>query len=244
MTSIDHPAADPRRISITAAVLAIASALAAAVLLGALHVLSPEYSPAWRMVSEYANGRYAWVLSLMFTAYGASTLAVAYAIRSQVAGRSGGIGLGALVLSGIGQAAAAAFDLNQVLLHELAGILGIMALPVGAVLISRNLARQPRWSPAGRQLRYAAHLTWITVVLWIASFPIMVATFAHALGTLPSTPPSELPAGVIALVGWTCRLLIVAAWAWVIVVAWHAIRVRREATMAERLRLGQIARAS
>lgn len=30
------------------------------VLLLALHVLSPEFSPAWHMVSEYGNGRYEW----------------------------------------------------------------------------------------------------------------------------------------------------------------------------------------
>lgn len=231
-TVMRHPTSGPHRISALAAALAIAAAVAAAILLGALHVLSPEYSPAWRMVSEYANGHYAWVLSLMFAAYGLSTLAVAFAIRSQLHGRAGRIGLGALVLSGVGQAAAGVFDLNQVLLHELAGVLGIVALPVGAMLISRDLARTAGWSTAGKQLMYAANLTWITVVLWMASFPLMVGTFYHALGTLPSAPPSQLPPGVIALVGWTCRLLIAAAWAWVIVVAWHAIRSQRQATSA------------
>src|SRR5215831_5031244 len=199
-TVMSHPTSGPHRISELAAALAIAAAVAAAILLGALHVLSPEYSPAWRMVSEYANGHYAWVLSLMFAAYGLSTLAVAFAIRSQLHGRAGRIGLG--------------------------------ALPVGAMLISKDLARTAGWSTAGKQLMYAANLTWITVVLWMASFPLMVGTFYHALGTLPSAPPSQLPPGVIALVGWTCRLLIAAAWAWVIVVAWHAIRSQRQATSA------------
>jgi hypothetical protein len=230
MTLVSRPTSDPRRISAPAAVLAMAAAVAAGALLVALHVLSPEYSPAWRMVSEYANGHYAWVLSLMFAAWGSSTLAIAFAIRTQVDGRSGRIGLGALILSGIGQAAAAVFDLNQVLLHELVGVLGIVALPIGAMLISTNLARTAPWSAAARQLVYAANLTWIALVLWMASFPLMVGTFMHALGTLPSAPPSQLPPGVVALVGWTNRLLIVAAWAWVIVVAWHAIRVRGRAT--------------
>lgn len=229
MTLVSHPTSDPRRISAPAAVLAIATAVAAAILLVALHVLSPEYSPAWRMVSEYANGHYAWMLSLMFAAWASSTLAVAFAIRSQVVDRTSRIGLGALVLSGIGQAAAAVFDLNQVLLHEVAGVLGIVALPIGAMLISMNLARTARWSTAGKQLMYAANLTWIALALWMASFPLMVGSFIHALGTLPSAPPSQLPPGVIALVGWTNRLLIAAAWAWLIVVALHAVRVRRQA---------------
>ena len=57
-------------ISIPAAWVAIATAATACALLLGLQVLSPESSPAWRMISEYANGRYSWVLSAMFTAYG------------------------------------------------------------------------------------------------------------------------------------------------------------------------------
>jgi hypothetical membrane protein len=212
-------------LSTAAAYLAIGSALVATLLLASLHALSPEYSPAWRMVSEYANGRYAWVLSLMFAAYGLSSLSLAFAIRSRVRSRMGKIGLAALVISGIGQAAAAVFDLNQALLHDLAGALGIVALPIGAMLISVALARTPEWASNRPQLLWTANLTWISVVLFVASFPVMMATFIHAQGALPSAPPQQLPAGVFAVVGWTDRLLVVSAWAWVTVVAWHAIGV-------------------
>lgn len=221
---------DPREISVPAAAIAMAATAAALALLAALHVLSPELSPAWRMVSEYANGHHPSVLSAMFVAYGVSSLALAFAIRSQLTSRSGRIGLAALVVSGAGQAAAAVFDLNHPALHELAGVLGIVALPIGAVLISRTLAREPGWSSAGRQLRWSAHLTWISVVLFVASFPLMMATIVLALGALPSAPPEELPHGVVAIVGWTDRLLVLSAWAWVSVTAWHAIRVRRATT--------------
>ena len=233
-----HQTTDPRRISGSAAALAIGTAIAAALLLVALHLLSPEYSPAWRMVSEYANGHYAWVLSLMFAAYGCSTLALAFAIRSQVDTRAKRIGLGALVISGVGQAAAAVFDLNQMLLHELAGALGIVAFCIAAVIVSRGLARTPGWSTAGKQLVWAANLTWITVVLWMISFVIMVASFIYALGGLPSAPPSQVPPGVIAVVGWTNRTFLAVAWGWVILMAWHAIRVRTLATSASFSRAG------
>jgi len=229
----DHPTIDPRKISVPAAATALAAAAAALVLLAALHVLSPEFSPAWRMVSEYANGRYPSVLSAMFVAYGMSSLALALAIRSQLETRSGRIGLAALVLAGAGQAAAAAFDINHPLLHELAGVVGIVALPIGAVLISRTLAREPGWSSAGRQLRWTAHLTWIGVVLFVASFPLMMATFVLAVGALPPAPPRELPHGVVAIVGWTDRLLVLSASAWVSVTAWHAIGVQRAATTSK-----------
>jgi hypothetical protein len=80
---------DATKISLLAAFSAIAAASAALLMLASLHVLSPEFSPSWRMVSEYANGRYGWVLSLMFAVWGFSSLAVAFAIRSQMKTRSG-----------------------------------------------------------------------------------------------------------------------------------------------------------
>jgi hypothetical protein len=49
-----------------AAWVAILATGATLILLAALHVLSPEFSPSWRVISEYALGHYAWVLSLMF----------------------------------------------------------------------------------------------------------------------------------------------------------------------------------
>jgi hypothetical protein len=206
--------------------VAIAASAAALVLLLSLHVLSPEFSPAWRMISEYANGHYGWVLSLMFLAYGSSSLALAFAIRSHLTTRRGRLGVALLTLSGIGQASAAQFDLNQVLVHELAGVLGIVCLPLAALLISPTLAATPPWQAARKSMLLTAHLTWLSVVLWVATFVLMIATFVHALGGLPTSAPDELPPGVIALVGWTNRLVVVSAWAWVAVVAWHATRLR------------------
>ena len=71
--------------SLPAAVLAIVAAGLAVALLATLHVLSPEFSPAWRMISEYGNGHYEWVLSLMFVAWGVSALGPV--LRDPVAGK-------------------------------------------------------------------------------------------------------------------------------------------------------------
>jgi hypothetical protein len=204
-------------ISMFAAWIAIAASGAAAALLISLHVLSPEFSPAWRMISEYANRQYGWVLSLMFIAYGLSILALAVAIRPHLNTRRQNLypGLALLVLSGIGAAAAAEFDLNQPVLHELAGVVGIVCLPIAAMLISPSLAATAPSRRAKNLILLAANLTWLSVVLWIASFALMIVTFLLALGGLPATPPEELPAGVIAVVGWTNRLMVLSAWCWV-----------------------------
>ncbi|HLZ25560.1 MAG TPA: DUF998 domain-containing protein [Ktedonobacterales bacterium] len=209
-----------------AAWAALVASGAALALLLSLHVLSPEYSPAWRMISEYADGRYSWVLSLMFIAYGVSSLALAVAIRSHLRMRRDHIGLALLVASGIAQASAAEFDLNQAVLHELAGVAGILCLPLAAILISPSLAATEHSDCPNRLILFAANLTWMSVVLWIASFVLMVATFLHALGGLPATPPAELPAGVIAVVGWTNRMMVLSAWCWVAIVAWRVVILR------------------
>src|SRR6266536_807487 len=73
--------------------LSIAAAAAVLLLLASLHVLSPEFDPSWRVVSEYANGRYGWVLSLMFAAWAVSSWALVFTIRSQVTTRAGKLGV-------------------------------------------------------------------------------------------------------------------------------------------------------
>jgi hypothetical membrane protein len=216
-----------REASRAGSIAAMVCAGLALLFLAALHVLSPEYSPAWRMVSEYANGRYSWVLSLMFAAYGLSALALAFAIRAEATTRASKARLVLLVLAGAGAASASVFDLNQAILHELSGLLGIVCLPPAAVLISRTLIRREPWAQASTAVLWTAHLTWITVVLFVVSFIVMAATFAHALGGLPSAPPKEVPQGVVALVGWTDRLLVLSAWAWITTVAWIAVRLQK-----------------
>jgi hypothetical protein len=170
----------------------------------------------------------------MFVAYGASTLALAWALRPRATRWRGTIGLSLLVAAGVGQASAAVLDINQQGLHELAGVIGVLGLPVGALLVSPEIAT------AGftLQLRFTAHLTWVSLVLLAASFAVMIATFMHALGSLPDAPPPELPSGVIALVGWTDRLVLLSAWAWVCTAALAVLRSEAE------LRVAQSARAT
>jgi uncharacterized protein DUF998 len=215
-----------------AATVALAGAAAAPLLLACLHALSPEFDPAWRMVSEYANGHYGWVLSLMFAAWGLSSLALVVAIWSEARTMGFRIGLLFLALAGAGQLIAASpmGDINHDTLHGLAGALGIAGLPIAAMLTGVSLGRTERWSPAKRTLLWTATLTWVSLVLLGATFALLVFTFSQ-LGPLPAQPPKVLPAGVIGLVGWANRLLVVLYCAWVAVVAGQAIRLLRGGTV-------------
>lgn len=63
--------------------------LMAILLLAALHLLSPEFSPSWRVISEYEFGQYAWVLSLMFLCSGFAPWTLAVAIWFEIHSRAG-----------------------------------------------------------------------------------------------------------------------------------------------------------
>jgi hypothetical protein len=215
-------------VSRSAARLAIATSTLTLLLLASLHVLSPEFAPSWRMVSEYANGQYAWVLSLMFAAWAVSSWALAFAIRSQVNTMAAKIGWVFLILAGVGEAMASVFDINQDL-HGLAGIIGIGGLPIAAMLLSVSLGRTEAWSSGKKALLWTANLTWVSVVLLAATFIVMIVTFTRSGAEIPadSTQITTLPAGVIGLVGWANRFLVLAYCAWVTTAAWQAIRISR-----------------
>jgi hypothetical protein len=214
-------------ISLPAAWLSIAFAAACLLLLASLRILSPEFDPSWRMVSEYANGHYSWVLSLMFASWALSSWALAFAIRSQLTTTAGKIGLGFLVVAGLGEAMAVIFDINNQPLHDIAGYIGILSLPIAAVLISTSLGRMQAWTGARKMLLWLAHCTWISVLLLVAALVFMTIQFVHIYGNnLPQQAPATLPPGVTPLVGWANRLLVLVYCLWVIAVGWQARKQR------------------
>jgi RNA polymerase sigma factor (sigma-70 family) len=206
--------AAPRTIRTGAARLSLATSVTTLVCLAGLHVLSPEFDPSWRVVSEYALGRHGWALSLMFLAWAVSSWSLAFAIRSQVQTIGGRIGLVFLVIAGIGEALAAVFDLRQPVGHGLAGALAVPTLPIAATLIGASLGRTRAWFPARTALLGTAGLTWLSLAL-------LVVAMVSLKGSV---------AGVQVPIGWLNRLLVVVYCTWVIVVAWLAIRLRDQAT--------------
>ena len=213
------------QISSASSLLAIGMSIAVLVLLISLHILSPEFNPAWRMVSEYANGKYAWVLSLMFFLWGAASWALAYTLWPHMQTTAGKIGLLFLVAAGIGEVMASVFDISHKL-HGVSAMIGIPSLSIAAMLISFALVRTEPWLVARTPLLWTANLTWVSILLMAIAFAVMMATYAQAGGDMSANAEvvTTLPDGVIALVGWANRFLIVVYCSWVMIVAWLAIR--------------------
>jgi hypothetical protein len=211
-------------ISRTAALLAFAGAFTFAVLLVALHFIKPELDPSWHFISEYAIGRYGWVMVLAFLSLAISYVSLYVAIRSQLRTIGGRIGLALLLVSALGLAIAAVFTTDPITVskdaattegnvHNLGGTLGI-AQPFAAALIGWKLARNPLWSSAKRPLLW---VTGLALVAFLVSF--------FSLGVMVSQSGGKF--GPDVLVGWPNRFEIVAYSVWLMVVAWQAIQVRR-----------------
>jgi hypothetical protein len=217
---------DIPEIEVIGARLAIVAAVSTLLLLAGLHILSPAFDPSFRMVSEYALGRDAWVLSLMFLAWGISAWALALALWSQVKTRAGKVGLWFLVIAGLGEAMASVFDITHDLGHSIVGVLGIGGFPIAAVLLSISLGRLPAWCGAKKPLLWLANLNWISVVLLGATLVLMTVQFAQVTGGhLLQHAPAHLPAGVFGGDGWADRLIVLSNCLWVVVVAWQAMKL-------------------
>src|SRR3989440_7301020 len=217
---------DLPKIEVIGALLAMVAATATLLLLAGLHVLSPEFNPSFRMVSEYALGHYGWVLSLMFLAWGMSSWALVIAIWSQVKTTAGKVGLWFLVIAGLGEAMASVFDVTHDPGHSIAGVLGIGGFPIAAVLLSVSLRRLHAWRDAKKPLLWIANLSWISVVMLGATLVLMTVQFAQVTGGhLPQHAPAQLPAGVLGLDGWADRLIVLSNCLWVFVAAWQTMKL-------------------
>ena len=217
---------DIPEIEVIGALLAIVAAAATLLLLASLHILSPEFDPSFRMVSEYALGHYGWVLSLMFLAWGMSSWALALALWSQVKTKAGKVGWWFLVIAGLGEAMASVFDVTHDPGHSIAGVLGMGGFPIAAVLLSVSLGRTQAWRGARSLLLCIANLNWISVVLLGATLVLMTVQFAQVTGGhLPQHAPTRLPAGVLGVDGWADRLFVLSNCLWVFAAAWQALKL-------------------
>lgn len=228
---------------IVAAWTAIALTTIALLLLAALHVLSPEFAPSWRMISEYAYGRFGGVLSLMFLTMGIAPWALAFALWPEVASRAGRAGMVFLIVAGLCGVMASFFDIRHDTGHAVAGLLGVIGFPIGALLVSASLARTERWHGARKKLMWTAHLSWVSVVLLIVTLAVMTVQVARAYGGhLPQHAPSVLPPGVLALDGWADRLIVLSNCVWVLLAAAEVVtqtRVMRTAAAELRVSLSK-----
>jgi hypothetical membrane protein len=113
-----------------------------------------EYDPVAEPVSALEAGPYGWIQQINFVVFGLLTIAFAVGLhRGLRATRAGIAGPALLLVSGIGLLLAAAFPVSEdaagVILrpvgHIIAGSTFFLSSALGLIVVSRRLARDPRW---------------------------------------------------------------------------------------------------
>jgi hypothetical protein len=223
MTSIARQAEPVPVRSGTLATLATAFAVGAIAALAALHVVSPEFDPSWRVVSEYALGDHGWLLSTMFLCWALASWALAGAIWPLVRTRAARVGVVFLIVSGFGEVLAAWFDVRTPGMHGLAALVGIPTVPIAALLLTYSIDFGA--TPGRAMLRITAHLTWIALLLMTIAMVVLMSTFPPDAVGRAGEAPAVLPDGVIAFNGWANRMLVVVDALWIVACARRVARL-------------------
>lgn len=211
-------------ISKSAARLSFAGASFFAILLCVLHLLKPDLDPSWHFISEYAIGRYGFLMSLAFLSLSASYVALFVTLRGQLPSIGGRVGRVLLIASALGLALGGFFTTDPLLtppdqmtvsgqVHALGGAIG-MVMPFASLLVGRGLLRNPAWS-GGRGSLIAA--TGAACLGFVFAFGSMVVLMSESEGTFGPNVP----------VGWPNRLEILGYTAWMMVVSRLALTVAR-----------------
>ena len=191
-----------------------------------LHFLEPEFEPSWRMISEYALGRYGWMMSLAFFCWGGSVLALLIALWPSLQGVGGLIARGWLMLIVAALFGAGIFKTNPITdtttvstantLHTLCGAIVILTFPIVASLISVNLSRNPTWTQSRGQLLWTTLLVWFGQLAFFSSIII-----SNAIN------PAAGRVGPEVYLGWPNRFLVVVYVVWLVIVARQVTRAPR-----------------
>jgi hypothetical protein len=216
-------------ISARAARLAIDAIVSYQILLIALIFLRPDLAPSWHTISEWAIGRYGWIMSGAFLISALSYAALFVMLKSQLHRILGRLGLGILLICLIGATGVGIFTTDPMplhpplstrgTLHVVFGTSQLALLPFAALLINLSLARSNKaWRPARRILLWTAGLP----LFGFLSFAVYSAIFVFPLGSGAYGPGVNI--------GWPPRFAFLTYMLWVVILGWQAIRCSREAS--------------
>jgi len=215
------------KISVTAAQVAIAAIITYHVLLFALIFIRPDLDPSWHTISEWAIGPYGWIMSLAFMICSISYACLFVAIKSQLRGVMGYIGLAILLICCIGVFGVGAFTTDPMttppdqltttgIIHMITGSAQLVLLPFAALLININLAHHnPDWYASRYILGWTSILPLLGLIGFIVHF--MVDVYPHG----------ENAYGPGVHIGWPPRILFLTYLVWLITLSTQAIKIRR-----------------
>jgi hypothetical protein len=212
------PTADFSDASHIAARGAIGAAGLASLALGALHILRPDLDPSRQMISEYAIGRFGWLMTVCFALFAAASGSLFVALMGNTSTLVGRIGLIFLLVAATGLGMGAAFQTDPIStapdamtfsgrMHAMSFMIGVPGVLFATLLLSLALRTYETW--VGLPLLSLTAIIWLSLAVMAVA---IVVTMKH------------LGVDVSSIVGWTNRLFMAAYALWVIVVAWPMAR--------------------
>ena len=204
-----------------AARISIVSGLIFGIVLLSLHLLEPEYDPTWRFISEYALGRFGWLMHLAFLALATSLTSAVIALLTQVRTIVGYVGLVILGIAAIGFLIAAIFRTDPAITGRAAatfhGTMHVVGAsldftPVAALLISLSLGCNQAWRPIRKSMFITTGITWVAMVVFMIFLPYN----------------GKVGPGVLA--GLFGRFLLLSYLGWLLTVGFHALKLRKRKT--------------
>lgn len=175
----------------------------------ALHFVSSEIKPNFRMISEYALGNHKWLLTLFFLCWGLCSITSALMLWNIVTTGWAKFAVLLVFITGIGAIMGGLFDVQHKL-HGLSFGIGIPFLPIGALIITYHLLKNPAWQNNNTLLLLSSHSIWISLLLMAGSM-LLLFTGLKSAGVVygPDAPPlTALPKDVIGINGWANRFLV------------------------------------
>lgn len=186
-----------------AALVAIGALGLSVVLVAALHVLEPEYDASWRMLSEYALGRFGFLMRVAFVAAAIGVIATGMALSTRA-----WPAVALLWLVSIGPLGASVIDTDPITtprpemsrrsnVHAALGTLFILGFPVAATLVGLASAGDPRIRPI---------LAVASIGPWAALAWFLGTSIRHARPDVVGAP--DIPIGwpnrasMLAYLGW------------------------------------------
>lgn len=195
-----------------AAGVTFGGAVAFLLILAALHVLKPQLDPSWRLISEYAIGRHAWLMSVAFVSLSASCFALVFVLGLS----KGSMALAVVALGALGSALFVAdptetpwmSQTSNGRLHTVSATLFVLGFPPATTLVGWNLSGDQ--TPASLQ----SLLAWISLIVW--------AGFLVFIGSIIFYGAPKCRFGPQVRIGWQNRLMMVIYLTWLMIVAWKA----------------------
>ncbi|HEX3384223.1 MAG TPA: DUF998 domain-containing protein [Mucilaginibacter sp.] len=183
--------------------IAIAAIITYQVLLIVLIFLRPDLDPTWHSISEWAIGKYGWLMTAGFLISGISYACLFAAIRKEVRGGVGKTGVALLLICVIGTFGVCIFTTDPIqmlgnpttrgMFHIIFGTTALILFPFAALIIAFNIAkRNATWAGAKRTLQLTALiplLGFLGFVIYTAIYVVPKGPNAYGPGVNIGLPP-------------------------------------------------------